>query len=294
MKRGTELSTFKRPPNHLLLATDFSARTDRAQDRAVQLALQWNASLTAIHAIDVALMTDDPSPIEALRTATRRNAHLLQEEFAAIEGLRASVRVAEGKPRDVLLDLEARERAELITTGIAGNGPLGRAIVGSTVTALARIASVPLLVVKKRVLDTGGRIVVATDLSEASEPAMHAALRWFPHESVILFHAFDTPYRGFVDDKHGYDAGAKAAAVEQCRIFLGRVGGTDAGTVEIVARQGDAGSLLRAFVDERGVDLVVAGTHGRTGLAHAFLGSVAAEILDCVACDVLIVPSRQR
>src|SRR5262249_35125704 len=115
------------PPRHLLLATDFSARCDRAQDRAVQLALQWNASLTAVHAIDKSMPTDD-SQLESQHLAAQRNASLLDEEFAAIEGLRATVRLEDGKRKDVLLDIARSERADLIVTGIAGNGPLGQAI----------------------------------------------------------------------------------------------------------------------------------------------------------------------
>jgi nucleotide-binding universal stress UspA family protein len=294
MERGIDLKMVDHPPSHLLLATDFGARTDRAQDRAVQLALQWNASLTAVHAIDEVTVTDDQSPLEARRTAAHRNAGLLQEEFAAIEGLRASVRVEEGKAQDVLLDVAAKERAELIVTGIAGNGPLGQAIVGSTVIALAQSSPVPLLVVKKKVLDTQGRTVVATDLSEASEPSAQVALRWFSHEKLTLFHAFDPPLRGFVDDKDSYDAEAEVSAIEQCESFLKRVGVADVPEIEIIARRGDAGDLLGILVDERSIDLVVAGTHGRTGLAHVLLGSVASRILTDVACDVLVAPSKRR
>ena len=284
----------ERPPSHLLLATDFSARTDRALDRAIQLALQWNAGLTAVHAIDDVTVTDDLSPLGTRGIAARRIAHLLQEDFAAIEGLRASVWVEEGKPQDVLLHAASKERAELIVMGIAGNGPLGQAIVGSTVTALARSSDVPLLVVKKKVLDTEGRIVVATDLSEASEPAVQVALRWFSHKKLTLFHAFDPPFRGFVDDKGSYAAQAEASAVAQCERFLERVEGSRATEIEIVARLGDAGGVLGNFVDKRGIDLVVVGTHGRTGLTHTLLGSVAARILNDVACDVLVVPSGRR
>jgi nucleotide-binding universal stress UspA family protein len=35
-------------------------------------------------------------------------------------------------------------------------------------------------------------------------------------------------------------------------------------------------------------DLLVAGTHGRTGVAHAFLGSVAEDLLHQAHCDVLV------
>ena len=40
------------PPKKILLATDLSARSDRALDRAVQLARQWNSILIVVHALE--------------------------------------------------------------------------------------------------------------------------------------------------------------------------------------------------------------------------------------------------
>ena len=51
---------------------------------------------------------------------------------------------------------------------------------------------------------------------------------------------------------------------------------------------------LRESVVELGGDLIVMGTHGRTGLAHAFLGSVAERTLRAAPCPVLTVQSRKE
>jgi universal stress protein A len=39
-------------------------------------------------------------------------------------------------------------------------------------------------------------------------------------------------------------------------------------------------------------DLIVMGTHGRSGLTHAILGSNAARVVQHAPCPVLIVPKR--
>ena len=260
-------STAQRVPSHIILATDFSARCDRAQDRAVQLAIQWNSSLTAVHALSDMLLSDEPSVHDAYRTAAMRNADLLREELACIEGLRSSVIVEDGPVESVILAAMARERAELIITGIARTGPLTRVLIGSTVTALARTSPVPVLVVKKKVLDTNGRAVVATDLSESSRAALLVGFSWFSIRHLTLFHGFDTPYRGLVDDRTTYDRQLEAFAIDKCREFVRDVAGeSEVDRVEIIARRGDPVTGLQVQANEADTDLVIAGTHGRTGL----------------------------
>ena len=50
---------------------------------------------------------------------------------------------------------------------------------------------------------------------------------------------------------------------------------------------------LRETAVELGADLIVMGTHGRTGLAHAFLGSVAERTLRSAPCPVLTVQAHE-
>lgn len=291
---GTAADRAPKAPNHIVLATDFTARCDRAQDRAVQLALQWNASLTAVHALSDMALTDDMSVQDAYRTAAMRNAGILRDDLAFVDGLRSSVIVEEGQVDAVVRDVAARERAGLIVTGIARSGPLMQVLVGSTVTALARKSPVPTLVVKKKVLDTDERVVVATDMSDPSRPAVMVALNWFSPRRLLLFHGFEPPYRGLVDDRAEYDRRAEKAAVDQAREFLMDVAGEDeAAKFDIVARLGDPVTGLRVLANEADMDLVIAGTHGRSGLLHAVIGSVAARILEEVPSDVLVVPSRR-
>ena len=52
---------------------------------------------------------------------------------------------------------------------------------------------------------------------------------------------------------------------------------------------GDPRSVLRTEVDRLTPDLLVLGTHGRVGISHALLGSVAEDFLNKPPCDVLAV-----
>jgi len=58
---------------------------------------------------------------------------------------------------------------------------------------------------------------------------------------------------------------------------------------EVVIGQGDTWAALERLVEERKIDLIVMGTHGRTGLGKALLGSVAEKIFRQAHCPVLSV-----
>ena len=59
--------------------------------------------------------------------------------------------------------------------------------------------------------------------------------------------------------------------------------------LRVVIEQGALETSLTRYVREQGVDLVVMGTHGRSGLMNILLGSAAARLLDWLPCDTLIV-----
>jgi universal stress protein A len=61
-----------------------------------------------------------------------------------------------------------------------------------------------------------------------------------------------------------------------------------------VVKMGPAAAGLVEAVNEVGGDLVVVGTHGRTGLERVLLGSVAEQVVRAAPCAVLTVKPRAR
>ena len=74
---------------------------------------------------------------------------------------------------------------------------------------------------------------------------------------------------------------------------LARVGRSlaDGLRVETVLLSGWAGRNIVDYAREKGIDLIVVGTHGRTGITHAILGSVAETVVRLAPCLVLTVPA---
>ena len=59
--------------------------------------------------------------------------------------------------------------------------------------------------------------------------------------------------------------------------------------VRSVVECGAIESSLTRYVREHGIDLVVVGNHGRSGLMSLLLGSTAAKLLNWLPCDTLLV-----
>ncbi|MDP2333561.1 MAG: universal stress protein [Reyranella sp.] len=66
--------------------------------------------------------------------------------------------------------------------------------------------------------------------------------------------------------------------------------GLDARGPSITIRNGDASTLIKEELALQKADLVVMGTHARSGIAHALIGSVAEPVLGSTTCDMLVVP----
>jgi len=63
---------------------------------------------------------------------------------------------------------------------------------------------------------------------------------------------------------------------------------------ETVTRSGREDNEIIKFAKDKKVDLIVMGTHGKTGIEHAFFGSVAEKVLRHSPFPVFIIPDRKK
>ncbi len=272
----------------ILLATDLTPRCDPAAERAVELARLWNAELHVLTVPSPTLLMDDDDESDQILADQAR-----QRVQDRLGDYRAKVHVLIGPADEAIVSVARQVSADLIVTGPSGGEFLGQTILGGTVKGLMRAARVPVLLVRRSVVRAYRRVVVATDLSDASRAPIEAAQRLFGNRvSVSVFHAFRTPYRMFVEDSGGYDAGVREGVTMEIREALKAWSIPGAETLPVIADRGDAPAKLAELAEKHDIDLVVAGTHGRSGLMSLMLGSVARGIIETVQCDVLVVPSR--
>jgi nucleotide-binding universal stress UspA family protein len=134
---------------------------------------------------------------------------------------------------------------------------------------------------------------VATDFSPPSLRALQLASRWFAGARLTVFHAY-TPPGAAPGHVAGVEDAWRGQAVRDCEAYLAEAGLPDeaAAALQRVVEPGQSEALLPDFVASAGVDLVVLGSEGRSGLARALLGSTAENLLHALDCDTLVVRGR--
>ncbi|MBU8545616.1 MULTISPECIES: universal stress protein [Roseomonadaceae] len=276
----------------LLVATDLSARSDRALGRAALLAQASGAELVLLHAVN-----DDQPP--SLIAAERREALLvLQAQAAALQTLPAIRPVlAEGDPFEAILRAAEAEAAELVVLGQPRRRLLRDIFVGTTMERVLRHGHRPLLVVKTPPATRYRHLLVATDLSAHAARALRAAvaLGLTQGAEVTLLHVFETPgsaAMALADLPAAAVAAHHAQAAREAQAALARFAAPIGLTPQpqFLVASGRPATVVKDLVARLRPDLLVLGTEGAGGLKRAVLGSVAAELLAEVACDALVVP----
>lgn len=278
-------------PHRLLLATDLSARCDRALDRAAQLAGEWQAELVALNVLDPAA-----SPDQALAwisgASDEQLLHVARQQLArdlAAANVPATLRLVRSEDATAAIrETAASTQSGLVVTGVSCNETLGRLLLGSTVENLARSLSQPLLVVRSRAREPYRRILVASDFSASSRHALLTAARFFPGRELILYHAHAVAMAGLADaSAHpGVCVGIKE---KEYAAFMAATALPPNVKVRSVVECGAIESTLTRYVREHDIDLAVVGNHGRSGLMSLLLGSTAAKLLDWLPCDTLLI-----
>jgi nucleotide-binding universal stress UspA family protein len=145
------------------------------------------------------------------------------------------------------------------------------------------------------------RVLVATDFSEHADRALAVGVRFAKalRATVELVHIYPTslfevtpPFQPPVVTEPSPEVMASIERMLETRAAQVRSAGLECVTASWGARKPDEAIVERA--EKTGADLMVMGTHGRSGLAHALIGSVAERVVRKARCPVLVVPPPER
>lgn len=183
--------------------------------------------------------------------------------------------------------------AELIVVGATRHGPVGRQFLGTTAGRVIREAGAPVLVLRESPAAPVRRVLLANDLSEPSTHAHHAGIE----TARLLFGNPELQFRSLLviqyDPWFSLPADQQPlrdAAEARLQRFLDeqRPHGVPLSTA---VRIGNPAEEIIKEAAEWKAELVVVGTHGRSGLPRLLLGSVAEAVLRDAPCNTLVIPS---
>jgi nucleotide-binding universal stress UspA family protein len=188
-------------------------------------------------------------------------------------GLKTARAVFRGLPADALLEWTDRHQPDLIFVGDRGLSPIKRALLGSVSAALVDRSPVPVIVARRPTLE---RVVVAVDGSDIADQVLAAIRRW----PFLATTEIRTLSIAAADARFEHETIAmEAAAILRSAGLIAHP----------EVRTGSPGPTIVDFAREWDADLVIMGSHGRTGLARLLLGSVARSVLHQARCSVLVV-----
>lgn len=283
------------PPQRILLATDLSARGDRALDRATQLALRWGAELLVVHAVEEASAAEHGA-LPSWRRPPNIVDTLDRQIRADVRGdcPRLRVLVEEGPATRVVLEAVEREKCDLVIVGQGRARPLGFTTLSKTIDDLFRRSPVSVLIVKQRPREPYRHILVGTDLTPESRRGLEVAAQMFPDAMFVLMNAFELPYRALLQDTQlGSDFGVmERAALHELVAEAALPDKVRTGVLTLI-EHGPAEVMLSTYVNERQADLTVIGAYERSRLFHVVVRGNGPGIVEAVPSDVLVVRAER-
>lgn len=279
----------------LVVAKDFSVRSDRALRRATTIARALGSELTLVHVIDA----DLPDRLAAVeRDAARAILGDIVEMLRNNDGIEARFCVVIDDVYSGILAAADEADADLVIIG-PNRRRLRDIFIGTTAERVVKKTARPVLVAVGQVTGPYRRTLLAVDFGEASKSAARQALAIgvFEQTEVVVMHAFEAPAEPLLKralEPPGavaeYVAGEREEASEKLRELRAELDLPETGQCVVASDGSPARTILQTALDTD-CDLIVLGTSQPTGLERALIGSVAENVIRDAHRDIMIIPA---
>ncbi len=225
----------------------------------------------------------------------------IAEDCERSSGISVKPEILSGDPVEVILRFSKNFGANLIVTGTRSNKGLEAMLLGSVSQSLLEQAFCPLLICRnlERQNYESKKILLCIDDSASSAAAVEwlAGQTWISTAEICLLSIIEpAPYIGAAS--HIHDAGSSLLKWQAERLFVDKLAqewakficqrNPPANVYAGVAEGQPAEIILKAAANWP-ADLVVMGSHGKSGLAKIVLGSVSEKIARDAQCSVEVI-----
>lgn len=258
----------------ILVAIDASEISNRAVSHAAALAHRLGTALSCVHAVEVT------GPVESPDLETVR-------KLARAQGVEPVVVVEQGPAGSVILASAVEWSARYVVIGTHGRSGVSRLLMGSVAQHVVREAQIPVITVSPEAgpPERLERIAVAVD---GSAPAHRALLRSCElartcRAALELCAVIGTPAlvpASLADARN--DAGLLLSAAAMTAAEFGLTAGKH-------AVEGDFAPRMADFARSVDAQMIAIGTHARTGVERALLGSSAEALVRICPVPVMVV-----
>lgn len=267
----------------IVAATDFSARADRAIDRAILLGQQLGQKVILAHAVD-----HKEAEVFDRSSLDRQMRDVLPEGLAGAAQVQFTY--PEGSAPTALAQAAREHDAGLLVMGPARHNSLRDYLLGTSVDYTLRHCDQPILIAKKRAHRPYATILLATDYSAPSAAALLWAMAEFPQAAFHIAHGCHMPYEGWQQAAYAMDE-VLAACRSGMADFVASLPLDDKARAKLSTHVElrNPFQMVRQVADEVSADLLVIGSHGESGFRHATIGSVANALLSSALIDTVMV-----
>ena len=291
----------------VLVAVDGSEKVQPWVGRAIDIAGTLDADLHVLSVIDARELEPSLSYLESdERSERERRFESGMEQTVETVASRARTRlsgrirtaVERGIPFEVITDYAETHAVDLIAVGTHGRGRVERALLGSVAERVMRTATVPVLVIPPAVVEAedGGYedILLPTDGSENADVAVEFGLDLADvyDATVHTVYSVDTGRLPEIGETTDLYAAIEETGREALESVRRRARAADISVGGTIAR-GPAARVILSHSEEHDVDLIVMGTHGRSGIERHLIGSVTETVVRNAAVPVCCVPMAE-
>ncbi len=285
----------------VLLSTDGSEYSEGAEREAIKLAKSCSSKLSVLSVVET-----NPE-YEALAPAVMEKAERTARQYltafktrADREGVDCDIVIREGEePYRVIVDEAGNDHSSLIVMGRKGRTGLKLLVMGSVTARVIGYAPCNILVVPKDARLDFKSILVATDGSPSSSAAASEAVGLAKRNNSMLTVVSVVPsellppldldvtvnQRELIEKKVMHEAEKNAATVKEAAQKEGVA-------VRAFVLNGKPAEAIIETAKERRADLIVVGSHGRTGVERLLMGSVAERVIVLASSPVLVVKMK--
>lgn len=266
------------PSLHALRETLRFARNEGAEVFAISVVPPYEGDLRLFGVKNIKAMLREPC--EKALAVTKKAA---EEENVSVRTL-----CAEGVPHEEIIGFAESHGCDLIVVGTKGY-TLEKVFLGSVASKVVGESTVEVLAIPAEGRIGWSRILCATDGSPWGEAAVSRGLslaRIYQGE-VFVVSATDLPQE-LCEEVPAFAEGLARETRERVENAAARLKSEDV-RGQCLLREGSAYKAILELASEKGVDIIVMGSHGKTGFKRLLMGSVVERVLARTPCPVLVV-----